>query len=159
MNKARDWKDQLGEPAISVAGLQIWIHSRQFGGTQDYSNVDWLNVTAHCGGKGADVWVSGSIVQLGDIRGWLKGCQRLHKTLRGEALLRPAEPELSVLLSATNGKGKMQMQVDISPALAEQQHTFTFDIDQSYLPALISQCEKLLAEFRCGDRRERQRDA
>lgn len=48
--------DNLGQPDIKLNGLQIWIHGRQYPNEEDYWDGNWLNVTAHCGSQGAEVW-------------------------------------------------------------------------------------------------------
>jgi hypothetical protein len=54
------YAEQLGSPNIRIAGLQIWVHSRQFPASEDYGDANWLNVTVHFGAQGADVWSSGA---------------------------------------------------------------------------------------------------
>jgi hypothetical protein len=56
--------DNLGEPDLKLAGFQLWVHSRQFPQEEDYWDGNWVNVTAHCAGKGASVWVRGAIIHL-----------------------------------------------------------------------------------------------
>jgi hypothetical protein len=56
--------DNLGAPDIKLDGLQMWIHGRQFPNEEDYWDGNWLNVTAHCGSQGADVWTSGPILHV-----------------------------------------------------------------------------------------------
>src|ERR1051326_3796837 len=88
--------EELGAPDIKLAGLQIWIHSRQFPNADDYWDGNWLNVTAHCGGGGADVWTGGPILHAPDITRWLAALEEMGRTLSGGADLVSLEPELSV---------------------------------------------------------------
>jgi len=62
--------EELGEPDLKVAGLQIWIHGRQFPDAMDSDDGNWLRVTAHCGALGASVFVSGAILQVTDLVRW-----------------------------------------------------------------------------------------
>ena len=52
------YAEKLDVPDIKLAGLQIWIHSRQFPDTDDFWDGNWLNITAHCGADGASVWAA-----------------------------------------------------------------------------------------------------
>jgi hypothetical protein len=66
--------EDLGEPALKVAGFQLWIHGRQFPDSTDYYDGNWLRVTAHCGSSGASVWVQGAMLMVTDIQSsWGRG--------------------------------------------------------------------------------------
>ena len=141
-----EFTDKLGPPQISLAGLQIWVHSRQFPEMDDYWDGNWLNVTAHCGAAGADVWVSGAIIHLPELERWAEACEQMYKTLAGEANLECIEPELSVEMKM-GGHGQMAMVVSLTPDPLTQKHQFQFGIDQSYLPRLVNECRELLAAY------------
>ena len=141
-----DYANRLGPPQIHLAGLQIWVHSRQFPEAADYWDANWINVTVHCGAKGADVWASGAILHLPEIKGWAAGCEQMYKTLTGEAKLDCMGPELSVGLKM-EGQGHISMEVSITPDHLTQEHTFQFEIDQSYLTGLVNECHQLLAAY------------
>lgn len=64
------FRDNLGPPDITLNGLQIWIHGRQYPNDEDYWDGNWLNITAHCGSKGADVWTTGDILHVPDLARW-----------------------------------------------------------------------------------------
>jgi hypothetical protein len=138
--------EHLGEPDIKLDGLQIWIHGRQFPNEEDYWDGNWLNVTAHCGSHGADVWTSGPILHVPDIARWLDSLEWMNKSLSGEADLVSLEPELVVELKM-DSPGKILMRVEITPDHMTQEHNFQFEIDQSYLVGLIESCRKILAKY------------
>jgi hypothetical protein len=138
--------ENLSAPDIKLDGLQIWIHGRQFPQAVDYWDGNWLNVTAHCGAHGADVWTSGPIIHLPDIARWLASCEEMNRTLSGEAKLFSLEPELVVELNM-DSPGQILMSVEITPDHTRQEHNFQFEIDQSYLGSLIESCRKVLAEY------------
>ena len=54
MSKEADWLDHLGEPDIKLAGLQIWVHGRQFPDSDDYWDGNWLYVTRPGGRLGRE---------------------------------------------------------------------------------------------------------
>ena len=136
------YAENLGEPNIKLTGLQIWIHGRQV----PNSDGNWLNVIAHCGEAGASVWVSGAVVDLVEVNHLLSSSRDLWKGLVPKAELTCIEPNLYVILQA-GLLGHVTMEVSITPDHMTQEHKFIFEIDQSYLPALISQCEEVLKEY------------
>lgn len=56
------------------------------------------------------------------------------------------EPNLNVSLESEK-RGHITMKVDITPDNLTQEHKFIFEIDQSYLPALIEECHKVLERW------------
>ena len=69
-----------------------------------------------------------------------------HHEVSGGADLVSLEPELSVELKM-NGLGKIEMKVEITPDYVRQEHSFQFELDQSYLQELIAKCRTLLAKY------------
>ena len=138
--------ENLGEPDIKLAGLRIWVHGRQFPDSGDYWDGNWITVTACCEARGAWVWVTGNFIHLGEIMILLDGSERLYRELEGKAELSCMEPELSLELEFKS-QGKIDLSVEITPDNLSQSHSFIFEIDQSYLPGLISSCQKILQTF------------
>ena len=56
------------------------------------------------------------------------------------------EPELSIELKAEN-RGQIKMSVNITPDHMYQEHNFVFEMDQSYLPKLIAECNAVLEKY------------
>jgi hypothetical protein len=139
--------EDLGEPALRVAGFQLWIHGRQFPEAEDYDDGNWLRVTAHCGGSGASVWAQGAIVMVPDISGFGKQCEAMLRGDSSSAVLDPYEPELKVSLEATDRLGHIRAQVEITPDHLTQSHKMSFNVDQSYLPGIIKQCSAIVQEY------------
>jgi hypothetical protein len=139
-------ESKFGPPDIHLAGLQIWVHSRQFPEASDYEDGNWINVTVHCGAKDADVWVSGPIIHLPEIGSWADACTKMYERLSGEANLDCIEPELSVRLRAET-PGHISMEVAITPDQLTQQHRLQFEVDQSYLAEMIDGSRRLLAKY------------
>lgn len=138
--------DKFGEPDIKCAGLRLWVHGYQYQDVDDYWDGNWLRATANCTANGASVLISGAFIRNTEIHDWQSSVTALGEALQGEAGLECMEPELAVVLRATS-LGKIQMNVDITPDHLSQKHTFTFEIDQSYLPDLLSGCAKVLQRF------------
>ena len=56
------------------------------------------------------------------------------------------EPELSIELRGEE-LGRISMKVSITPDHQTQQHTFQFEVDQSYLADLVNDCRKTLIQY------------
>ena len=144
MNK---FPENLGEPDIKISGLEIWIHGYQFPDSLDYWDGNWMEITAKCTSKNACVWVSGNILHLPDLEHLMTTSEKLYEPLKGEAELQYIEPELSMKLKASS-LGQICMTVDITPDHLNQGHKFEFEVDQSYLPEMISSCKKVLNRYK-----------
>ena len=142
-----NFPENLGEPDIKLSGLEIWIHGYQFPDEIDYLDGNWIDITARCTAKNALVWVTGNILHLPDLKHLMNTSEKLYKNLEGEADLPCIEPNLSLKLKASS-LGQISMVVNITPDHMNQRHIFEFEIDQSYLPELISSCKKVLNRFK-----------
>jgi hypothetical protein len=143
LNMATD--EDMRPPDIKIAGFCIWVFGRQFDESQHFWDGNWVRVLAHCSAEGAEVRASGSILHLSELRRWLKQSTELHRNLTGIAELDCIEPNLNAKIDLKDGRG--QLVVHITPDHLMQQHRFTFEIDQSYLPELTGALEKVLREF------------
>lgn len=92
--------EALGSPQLKIAGLQVWVHARQFPNAQDYWDGNWLRVTAYSSYPNSNVQARGPIVHLGEVYGLSETLKRLYKSLSGQAALKCIEPNLDVLLEA-----------------------------------------------------------
>jgi hypothetical protein len=137
----------FGEPALKVAGFQLWIHGWQFPDADDYDDGNWLRVTAHCGGSGASVWAQGAIVMVTDIDRFGHQCAAMLRGDSSSAVLDPFEPELKVSLEAADRVGHIRAQVEITPDHLAQYHKMQFEVDQSYLGRIIHQCSAIMKEY------------
>jgi hypothetical protein len=149
-------QEGLGEPQISFSGFQVWIHERQFEDLQDYWDGNWLRVTVHVGGAGADVWAQGSILHLGELEDWLRQLELMSKTMSGKAELAPMEPNLYARFEIDK-LGHISTQIYITPDHMSQHHEFQEEIDQSYLPGLIRQLRTVLQDYPIRGNRPRER--
>ncbi len=148
--------EDLGEPALTVAGFQLWIHGRQFPEADDYYDGNWLRVTAHCAASGASVWAQGAIVMVTDIADFGRQCDAMLRGASSSAMLDPYEPELRVSLELADRLGHIRGQVEITPDHLAQSHKMEFDVDQSYLSGIIKQCSAIIQEYPIRGNEERQ---
>ncbi len=143
----RPTPEEVGEPDLNVAGLQLWIHGRERPDATDYYDGNWLMVTAHCGASRASVWVSGAILMATDLARWSRECEALRDGQVQQAELNPPEPELRISIQRIDRHGHFRMRVEITPDHLRQAHSFDFEIDQTYLPAIERQCRSILATY------------
>ncbi|MCA9421767.1 MAG: hypothetical protein KC592_12165 [Nitrospira sp.] len=139
--------ENLGHPALKIAGFQLWVHGRQFPEAEDNDDGNWLRVTAHCGASGASVWAQGAILMVTDIAGFGDQCAAMLRGTSNTAALDPLEPELKVSLQALDRLGHVRAKVEITPDHLVQLHQMVFEIDQSYLPDIIKQCLAIVQEY------------
>ncbi len=137
--------EHYGPPAFKIAGFCVWVFGREFDAAEDYWDGNWLRVVAQCGAEGALVRASGAVLHLSEVQRWLEQLRPLHASLTGGAELACIEPYLNAKVDLKDGRGTLV--VDITPDHLTQQHKFEFQVDQSYLPELISALERLLREY------------
>ena len=138
---------ELGPPAVKIAGFQLWVHGRQFPEAEDVDDGNWLRVTGHCGASGASVWVQGALLMVTDIERFGLECQRMYDGKTDRATLEPFEPELRITVEAITRLGHLRAEVEITSDHLAQTHRMQFEIDQSYLPAIIEQCAAVVRAY------------
>ena len=143
---------RVGVPDLTLAGLQVWIHNREFPNSIGSFDGDWLVVTVHCGGKGADVWAQGSIIHLSEIASFLKQVELMSNTFKGQAEFCYIEPNFSARMDIGK-RGDISLIVEITPDHLAQQHKFIYDIDQSYLSPLVRDLKTILEKYPIKDRK------
>ena len=139
--------EELGEPALQVSGFQLWVHGYQFPDLADYWDGNWLRVTAHCGGPGASVWTSGAILRNVELLGLAEGCNALREGQAQRAELAPLEPDLKLSIEPRDRTGHFSVVVEITPDHLTQQHSFEFEIDQTYLPGIARMCRAIVEAY------------
>lgn len=136
----------LRAPDLKLGPLVMWVHGYETLDSEDPDDANWLRVTLHCGGQGARVEVTGSILQTFDLTTWCDEIQTLSESLAGEAVLRPVEPNLVVRIHGLT-LGRMQVEVDITADPMHQEHRFSFGLDQSHLASLVGQLKSILRHW------------
>jgi hypothetical protein len=137
---------QLGEPDLQVGGLSLWVHGRAYEESVDYWDGNWLRVTAICRYPGAWTSTEGTILHLSEVSGLLEGCQSVFDTLEGNAVLDCMEPNLKIELEST-GSGHLAVRIAITPDHMTQSHSYTDELDQTFLPPIIASCRSILAKY------------
>jgi hypothetical protein len=136
----------LSEPDLSFSGFKMWIFGRQFPESSDSFDGNWLVAGAFCESIGSQTWVQGPIIHLSEIHQWLTELRNLHSTIQGEAALHCMEPYLKAKV-ALDKLGNGTLVVSITPDHLKEIHEFTFEVDQSYLPAVIRDLKDIIDKY------------
>jgi hypothetical protein len=99
---------------------------------------------------GSRVEVVGSVLRIDEIATFTRQLEALYRDLTGTAELECLEPALRVKV-ACGPAGHIQVIVDITPDHLNESHEFRFAIDQTYLPATLAGCKRLLDLFPIRD--------
>lgn len=139
-------RDETGEPDIKLAGLSLWARSREFPGSDDYWDGNWIDVVAFVDAPGAHVEIRGPYLRSDELAAFREQLAALYSDLKGTADLDCIEPALKVRV-ACGSLGHIEVVVDITPDHLRQSHHFVFEIDQSYLATTLAGCARVLARF------------
>lgn len=135
-----------GDPDVRLEGLRIWIHNRAYPECNDKFDGNWLIATVDCRSTGSAVQVYGTILHLSELSTWKEDLIRLNETLKGEAELNCIEPYMHANL-IMDSSGRISFEVELTPDHLNQEHSFIFDIDQSYLNSIIGQLSVLINKY------------
>ena len=136
----------LREPDLSFSGFKVWIFGRQFPESSDSFDANWLVAAAYCESIGSQTFVQGPIIHLSEIHQWLADLKKLHSIVQGEAALHCMEPYLKANV-VLDKLGNGELIVDITPDHLKEKHEFRFEVDQSYLPAVISDLKDIIDKY------------
>lgn len=137
--------EALGKPDLRLGPLQIWVHGRAREDSRDYWDGNWLRVTVYCSTGFARVMANGSILHLSELSSWRDQLAALHEAMRGTANLETMEEHLAASIDLKDGKGSLR--VALTGDHLSERHEFIAEIDQSYLPALLSDLHRLFDEY------------
>lgn len=137
---------QIDKPDLVIEKLKVWIHGRQFPDASDYWDVNWLYVTARYDSVMSFVEVSGHIIHVSEIEAFLESSEKALQGLVQTIELPTMEPNISLKLELDK-LGHIKGELNITPDHLSEKHEYTLDMDQSYLPDLISQCKVILVEY------------
>jgi hypothetical protein len=140
--------EDLGKPALTIAGLRLWIHGKESPDLVNSPDGDWLLVSAICEVSGACVSLRNEpCLQSSEIDLISKKCIRLLRREVAETRWDPVEPNVNVIVKRSAGE-LFEVRIEITPNVATQAHRFDFDeIHSSDLEAIVKDCENVLTRF------------
>jgi hypothetical protein len=133
-------------PPLILGGLSLWVLGKAFPESVEWYDGSWLEVRAECVAPGATVTASGPLLTAEDLARLLAGMEAMHRWETSTAELRPLEPDLVVSLTGSS-RGRLRIDVRITPDSLTQEHRFFFDADLAYLSDPIAQCREILRRF------------
>ena len=136
----------MDEPHLKVGDLSLWVLGREFPEASNGWDEEWLSIRATIRGKASSVTTEGPILMTADFDRFRNELVTMHATLAGTASLSGYEPNLKVILAA-HERGGVSGDVDITSDHLSESHHFEFELDQSYLPAIIVCCDAILERF------------
>jgi hypothetical protein len=134
-------------PPIELGDFQLSVHRRQFPDAHDRWDGNWLCVTAQCAQAGAIVAADGPILESGDLERFRDELASMVAGGRGGAVLRGAEPNVVLGVTAPEGLGQWQVRVELTPEPRSQGHWFAFAVDPSYAVQAVRQLDAVLALY------------
>jgi len=141
-----DELEKFGPPSISLGGLNIWIHAREFPNATDYWDANWLKVSAVYTSSSSKVWLSGNFIQISELLRWQKELLILNDLLIGTASLNCLEPNLSIHMKIDK-TGHIETIVNLYDDHIDEKHEFIFSVDQTYLVKLIKELNTILEQY------------
>jgi hypothetical protein len=133
-------------PSLVLGGLSLWVLDKAFPESVEWYDGTWLQVRAECNAPGSTVTSNGPLLTAEDIGRLLVGMEAMQRREAGSAELSPLEPNLVVSLTGSS-RGRLRIDVRISPDSMTQEHRFFFDTDVAYLADPIEQCREILRRF------------
>lgn len=139
-------KQLINEPDLKFAGLSLWVRSREFPDIVEYWDGNWLDIMCRVESHGAFVEFAGPFLRTDELAAFSKQLAGIQKDLIGEAELECMEPNLNIKVQC-KALGHLDVVISITPDNLTQSHVFTFEVDQSYLTSVLSDCKRILKAF------------
>jgi hypothetical protein len=134
------------EPDLKLGGLSLWAEARERPDDDDYWDGNWLIIRARVEAPGSLVELRGPWLRNDEVASFLAEVEAMSISLQGKAALAPIEPAIKATLEM-GSLGQISVYVEATPDHLEQQHSFRFGFDQSYLPEIIRGCREILLKF------------
>lgn len=138
-------------PSLALGGLSLWVLDKAFPESVEWYDGTWLQVRAECNAPGATVTANGPLLTAEDIGRLLDGMEAMQRRRASSAEMSPLEPNLVVSLTGSS-RGRLRIDVRITPDSMTQEHRFFFDADLAYLAGPIDQCREILRRFPAVER-------
>lgn len=132
---------------LQLGGFKLEVEGRTQHDSDDTWDATWLKTAASCQGGGASVTAAEIVLSSWSVRRFRDGLNELARSSGGCALLAAEGPRLAVCVQPSALTGKVSVRVDITPSREHQGHWFSFDVNQTDLPATIAQCGAILDAF------------
>ena len=133
-------------PSLKLEGLSIWIDGRERPDSQDLWDANWLDARVLVEAPGASVELRHISIRVDELAAFDAELQALYRDLKGTAALACLEAPLSIRILGDR-RGRLDIEVDLTPDMVAQRHWFRFSSDQSYLPELLAGLRRVLETY------------
>jgi hypothetical protein len=145
--KTLETTPSLGRPSLQIAGLQAWIHGRQFPDSNDYWDANWLYCTLHCGSPDSDVWLRRDpFLHIPELQRFYNSLLAFARTMTGVARLETMEENLKLSVEAAAPR-EIGMDVFISANPSVEEHHYIFSITHELVEILLRQLVDILHQY------------
>ena len=134
------------EEDLNIENFRVRINGYQFPDSDEYWDANWINVTCVYEGPSSFVKTEGPLIHLSELDALLAGLKRLYSRLEGLVEIDFMEPELYMSFDMKKN-GEIDFVLRITPDHHSQKHEYAIAIDQSYLPGVIRQLEKIVSKM------------
>ena len=135
-------------PDLTLEGLRIWVHGRQFPDATDEWDANWLNITARHQGRSGVVEVQGPELDTVSFLSFQRELMVMAESLTGEATLSSVEPSVKLKLRFSDRLGHVAARLELTADQLNEGHWFEIEgIDQTHLAVLIGQLKTVLDRF------------
>ena len=133
-------------PFLKLAGISIWIEGRERPDSHDFWDGNWLNAKVRVEAPGSWVELRHTSIGIDELEAFDAQLQVLYRDLKGTAVPACLESALSIRL-ASDLRGHMRIEIDLTPEMGSQRHWFEFSSDQSYLPEFLAGLRRVLETY------------
>lgn len=138
--------DPPGPPDLSLGGLAIWILGRPFENSDDGWSDEALDIAVRFRSEASYVITSETYLYTWEIHKFRTALTQACKSPEGTVFLHPLDNIPNIDLKFLD-LGKIAATIEICPFSPDEEHAFHIEIDQSYLPALIRDCDRILERY------------
>lgn len=131
---------------LTLGGLHLTFYGLSDPHAFDAWDQGWCHVKMICQEEGAHIKVTGSLLHLVDLKALLDCLTLLLITNEPIQTWETLEEHLMIRFEQ-NHLGHLTVTVHITPDPHRQQHTFYFELDQTYLLPLKSTLSQFIKDF------------
>jgi hypothetical protein len=131
------------DPDIRIGPLRLWVGGRETLEAHDYWDGNWVLVHVIVETASSTVRASGTFLHLSELKSFHDEVATLHRTLSGQARLKPMEPNVAIDLRG-NGRGQIEVDIRLTDDHLAESHQFYDAIDQTFLPPVEAGLRRVL---------------
>jgi hypothetical protein len=136
----------MTEDYIKIENLTITVFGYSYLESSDYWDGNWINVNVYYKSGISEVSIKGDFLHLTEIDLFMNDCKKVLSGETNVITLPTMENNLQLSLMM-NLMGQISGEIVLSSNDMKEKHEYEINIDQSYLPEIMKQCESVLLKF------------